>query len=321
MGHNTENTQAMIESTQYSNFILRQLPESTLPESFARDVTDFDEGTTLNIPTVGQTTLQEVFEDQELQSNAIDTGTITFNLTDYIGERWHVTDELRQEGNAAKINAVHHAKSMGVVQAIAEYEETRLFALANAAQTDANANNINGFAHRIASGETNDVAKLQHFRQMSTSFDKARAPQFGRVAIVDSVVAATIEDLFGTSAAISYNPHFEGIVTSGFTMGHRFVRNIYGWDIYTSNLLPKSGASGSYGDGTETVTNAVANIFMCVGDDNATPMMKAWRKTPGVTTWRDEAKRRDEFQTTGRFGIGNQRKDTLGVLITSAVNS
>jgi hypothetical protein len=98
--------------------------------------------------------------------------------------------------------------------------------------------------------------------------------------------------------------------------GMRFVGQLYGFDIILSNRLP----TGNFSDGTNAVTGAVANIAMCVLDDQTKPVMHAWRRQPRVEGDRNKDLRRDEFVTTCRFGLGVQRVDTLGVIITSASN-
>ena len=59
----TSNTTAFIEAQQYSQFIIENLEPFLLPEIFWRDVSDFQKGTTLNIKTIGDVTLQEAAED------------------------------------------------------------------------------------------------------------------------------------------------------------------------------------------------------------------------------------------------------------------
>ena len=76
----------------------------------------------------------------------------------------------------------------------------------------------------------------------------------------------------------------------------------------------------TFSDGTTSVSNAVANIAMCVLDDQTKPVMVAWRRMPKTEGERNKDRRRDEFVTTCRYGMGVQRVDTLGVIITSAVN-
>ena len=137
----------------------------------------------------------------------------------------------------------------------------------------------------------------------------------GRIGLVDPVVEATLNGLTNL-VNVSNNPMFEGIVTTGFARDHKFIRNIFGWDIYTSNMLYK----GSVGDGTTTITDGVANVFMCVADDGVKPIMKADRLAPRVETNRNFQLKRDEFDITQRFGMGAQRVDTLAILGTSASN-
>ena len=309
----TSNTRAFIESEQYSAFILRNLHDGLLPTAFYRDVSDFQTGETLNIKTIGTATLQDVQEDVALNYDPIDTGTITMSITDYVGSAWYITDSLREDGaQIEQVQAEHQAEATRAVQ---ENFETRFLQSCNSAQTDGAANLVNGFSHRIASAETNDVISLSHFIDMKLAFDKAQVPYGNRVAIIDPVCASTLDRLVGISNDVT--PFAENIMTSGFDRDHEFLMNLYGWNILTSNRLAK----GDFGDGTETVTGGVANVFMSVMDDNTKPIMSAWRRMPRVEGERNKDRRRDEFVNTARFGFGAQRADTLGTVITSATQA
>src|SRR5690606_11696684 len=94
----TSNTRAFIEAAQYSDFILMNLHDGLLPDSFYRDVNDFMAGDTLHIKTIGSVTLQETEEDTPLVYNPIESGEITFTITEYVGNAWYVTDDLREDG-------------------------------------------------------------------------------------------------------------------------------------------------------------------------------------------------------------------------------
>src|SRR5574340_1139371 len=296
MSQLTTNTTAFIEAQQYSQFILDNLHDTLLPEGFWRDVSDFGSGTTLNIKTVGTVTLQDAAEDVPLVYNPIDTGTITLTITDYVGEQ----------------------------------HETRFLATGESALTALSATGlalVNGRPHRWiggGSGVTTRVMSLSDFIAMKLAFDKAGAPAGGRIAIVDPIVEATLNSLTNI-VNVSNNPMFEGIVTSGFTSTHRFVKNIFGWDVWTSNYLPQYGAvsainASSYGlANTSTAATDVANVFMCVADDSCKPVMHAWRRMPKTEGWRSEEDRSDKFQVTSRFGFGAQRLDTLGVIYTTSL--
>lgn len=207
------------------------------------------------------------------------------------------------------------ARSMESTRAIQEMFETRYLKRCNTSQVDADPNTVNGFAHRIASAETNNIMTLQHLIDMKLAFDKANVPMAGRVAIVDPVVAATLDGLVTINRDVT--PFGQRILENGFDREHQFLMNLYGWNIVTSNRLDR----GSFGDGTTTVADGVANIFMSVADDNTKPIMAAWRRMPKVEGERNKDLRRDEFVTSARWGFGTQRVDTLGIVITSATNT
>lgn len=313
MANNRGNSTAFIEAEQYSATILRNLTDGLLPSQLYRNVSDFGSGNTLHIKTVGSVTIQDGAEEVPFVYTPIESGEVLLTITDYVGDAWYVTDELREDGTS--IEALMAASSTESTRAIQETFESRFLRRCNSAQVNAQANPVNGFAHRIASAEVNNVATLNHFINMKLAFDKANVPVGGRVAIVDPLVGATLDRL--VSIGRNVTPFAEQILANGWTRDHQFLMNLYGWNIITSNRL----ATGSFGDGTTTVTNGVANVFMSVADDNTKPIMGAWRRMPKVEGERNKDLRRDEFVTSSRWGLGAQRVDTLGILITSAVNS
>jgi hypothetical protein len=324
MSQLTTNTTAFIEAQQYSQFILDNLPDYQLPEGFYRDVSDFGTGTTLNIKTVGTVTIQDAQEDTPLVYNPIDTGTLTMSITDYVGDAWRVSDDLREDGS--QIDQLMAMRAVESTRALAVNHESRFLAVANAGQTGANLNLINARPHRWVaggSGVTTRIMSLSDFISMKLAFDKANVPAEGRIAIVDAIVEASINNLTNL-VNVSNNPMFEGIVTEGFAKAHRFVKNIFGFDVYTSNHLPLLTATeainaSSYGLANTTAQiGDVANIFMNIADDSTKPVMHAWRRMPQTEGWRDPDNRGDKFQVTSRFGFGVQRVETLGVILTSA---
>tara|TARA_Y100000310_G_C20578552_1_gene761774 strand:+ start:313 stop:1251 length:939 start_codon:yes stop_codon:yes gene_type:complete len=305
----TTNTRPFIEAEQYSSFILLNLHDGLLPDAFYRNVTDFQSGDTLHIKTVGSVTLQEASEDTPLTYNPIETGEITMQITDYVGDAWYVTDDLREDGS--QIDMLMAERSAESSRAIQENFESRFLETAEAGQTDLDPNLINGFAHRIASAETNDIFSLSHLIRMRLAFDKANVPGEGRVFICDPVVEATLNGLVTITHDVT--PFGQKILEQGLARGQRFLMNLYGFDIIQSNRLP----TGTFGDGTETVTG-VANICMCVLDDQTKPVMAAWRRMPKAEGERNKDRARDEFVVRAKWGFGIQRLDTLGVIITSA---
>lgn len=313
------NTDAFIEAQQYSDFILMNLHDGLLPTSLYRNVSDFGEGTTLNIKTVGSATIQEITENEDLTYNPIDTGTVQLQITDYVGDAWYITDILRQDGS--QIEALHAARGQEATRAIQENFETRFLATLNAGQTADDPNEINDFNHRFRASGTNQTLTEGDLIDMRLAFDKANVPVGGRVAIVDPVTAAA----FAKRAQLvdnldAGNELFASLAKDGFHKEHTFVTMHQGWQIWTSNRLPDvTDETLTLFDGSSSAaTSGKANIFMCVQDDQTKPGMLAWRQPPKVETGRDRSKKRDEFDTTARWGVGVQRLDTLGVIVTSA---
>lgn len=309
----TDNTRAFIESEQYSQFILMNLHDGLLPETFWRNVADFGSGSVLNIKTIGSVTLQEAEEDAPLIYEPIESGNITFRITEYKGDAWYVTDDLREDG--AQIDQLMAARAAESTRAIQETFETDfLGTIGDYFAGTTGPHNVNGFPHLIVSAATGNVIQLQHFLRMRLAFDKANVPAEGRVAIVDPVVETTLAGYVTLTSDIT--PYAVAIIEGGLARGQRFVHKMYGWDIITSNRLPVR----TYNDGTTTLVNGVGNIFMSVLDDQTKPVMGAWRRMPKSEGERNKDRARDEFVVRCRYGFGIQRVDTLGLVATSATN-
>lgn len=311
----TANTRAFIESEQYSNFILLNLHDGLLPETFFRNVTDFGKGDTLNIKTIGTVTLQEAAEDTPLVYNPIETGEITMTITEYKGDAWYVTDDLREDGtDIDRLLAERAAESTRAIQEVFETDFLRTAASYYAAGgTGASSpNNINGFPHLIPSTTGTGCFELKQLIKARLSFDKANVPAAGRIFICDPVVEATLNGLVTISKEVT--PFGAEILKSGLARGQRFVMNLYGFDIILSNRLHVA----TYSNGTTTITSGVGNLAMCVLDDQTKPVMAAWRRMPKSEGERNKDRARDEHVVRCRYGFGLQRLDTLACLPTSA---
>lgn len=308
---------AFVEQEIFSTFILRNLATGILPEIFFRNVSDFDSGDTLNIPTIGAVTLQEVTEDEDVTYNPIDTGRVTLTVTEEVGDAYYITDNMREDGY--NIPALLSARAEEGMIAWKEHVQTDAFAALEAAQTVANPNTINSFAHRfVGGGGTNQVMTLADFSDMALAFDKANVPAEGRIAIVDPVVATTIEQGFQGTFNVDSNPTTQAVLEEGMAEGMQFRFHIFGWNVFVSNLLPDI-AAGTDVDGTTDSTRAgKANLFFSIASDNITPLMGVFRRMPTVESERNKDKRRNEHTWSARWGFGAQRVDSLGVIVTDA---
>ena len=306
----TTNTRSFIEAEQYSDFILMNLHDGMLPESFYRNVADFMNGDTLHIKTIGSVTLQETEENVPLVYNPIESGEITFTITEYIGDAWYVTDDLREDGS--QIEQLMAARATEQTRAIQERVETDFLKKAASVYEAATTGlPVNGFNHFIVSAETNNVFSLDHLIDLRLAADKANVPAMGRIFIVDPVVEATLNKKVSITNDVTQ--FAANILERGLASGQRFINNWYGWDILTSNRLHVGAAD----DGTTSLASAVFNIGMCVLDDQHKPVMFAWRRAPSVEGERNKDFRRDEFVNSARYGFGVQRIDTMFCVATS----
>jgi len=327
-GNTTHTTQALIRESVYSQVILDELMMGFLPEGITRDVSDFPDGTVLNIPTFGEVVIKDVIEDQDTPIDTIDTGRIRMEITEHTGGGAYITDELRED--SYYISQFDSAFPMKALHSLKEVYETDMLSTGEKHQALGDANIINKFAHRYcASGAAGELT-LMDFAYARTAMLKAKTPDSGMIAIVDPIVELTINGLTNITN-VSNNPHFEGIVESGFSKNLKFLKNIYGIDVYMSDRLPRidtetidvvadGGVAPRGQSGAVTVDDAVATLFMNVTDDMTTPFMSAWRRQPKVEYNRDVPKRRDEYYLTSRYGFGMQRPQSLVTVPTSCVN-
>lgn len=311
----TSNTRAFVESEQYSDFILMNLHDGLLPGTFYRDVKDFGSGDTLHIKTIGSVTLQEAAEDTPLTYNPIETGEITFQIKEYRGDAWFVTDDIREDGT--DIERLMAERSAESTRAIQETFESDFLATAGAYYATGGAgagspNLINSQPHLIPSTAVNNVFELKQLIKARLAFDKANVPAEGRIFICDPVVEATLNNAVQITSDIS--PFAKGLIETGMARGQSFMMRLYGFDIITSNRLHVA----DYSDGTTPITGGVGNVAMCILDDQTKPIMAAWRRMPKAEGERNKDRARDEFVVRCRYGFGIQRVDTMICLPTNA---
>lgn len=312
MAITSQTNRTFVEAEIQSDFILRNLHDGLLPATFWRDVTDFGRGDSIRIPSIGEATVQELEEDAPFVYNPIETGAVYLQITDFFGDAYYVTDVMRQDGT--NIDALLEARGSESTRAMQEHVETRSFETLNSAQTAADLNTVNGFKHRFVGSGTNETMELQDLIDLRLSFDKAEVPSGGRVGFVDPVVGSTLETKFQGVYNVDSNPIMQELLEEGYMKDHRAIMNIFGWLIIASNRLPEITAETI---DSVALTDGVANIFMCVADDNCKSLMIAWRQPPATEGERNKDRKRDEYVTSARMGFGVQRLDTLGVILTS----
>lgn len=307
MAFTTNNMDHLTRSEIWSNELKEVLEDELQANGYVRWLSEFPDGNTFTIPSIGQATVRDYAENEPVVYDALDTGEFQFSITEYLSSATYITDKAKQD--SFYMNELVSSFVPKQHRAIMEHLETTIFAL-QGQQTSADLNTINGAPHRFVASGTNEVIALEDFAKALYSLKKANVPQSNLIAIVDPSVEYTINTLTNLTN-VSNNPMWEGIITSGIASGMRFVKNIYGFDVYTSNYL--SDANETI-DGAST-TAGKANLFFSAAPD-VLPFIGAWRQMPRVESERNKDFQRDEYVTTARYGVKLYRPENLVTVLS-----
>lgn len=274
---------------------------------------------TVSVNSLGALEVDNWEEHKALPERRMETGRFDFNIDQFKGVKVALTDhffETSFQANQTLSQVVPEMKRAHDV-----YMETKVLETINDGQVANSDNAINTGKHRfLASGDGTsapaDSLTLSDFSYAGYALSKAAAPVQGRIAVVDAITAHNL-NVKSNIVDISNNPMWEGLVTSGHLdgTGLRFVRNIYGIDVYVSEFLPTleadeaslttySGAAATAGD----ITGFRANYFMALGGD-ASPIIGAMGRQPKLVSWRDEDVETEYHQLTQSFGFGLYRPE------------
>ena len=308
-GNNTGNTQSLIRSELWQKELEEILHEDLLGMAFVRQI-EFPDGTAFTMPSIGTPLVRDFPEGSEITFDALDNGEVTVTMNAPVIAANSVTEVQLEDSMWAN----ELLSAIPVEQGIAIMERFETDTLALAMQQFAGLNNqnlINGFAHRKVAGGTNQVMAVNDFAHAGLSLQKAKVPRSNLVAIVDPTVAFTLETATQLTN-ISNNPRWEGIIESGISKDHRFIRNVFGFDVFESAMLPRS---------TETidsvsVTDGVVNQFMSLARPQILPYTLAWRRHPKLRGGENDKTHDIEVNTTARWGTGLTRDENLFVVIS-----
>jgi len=303
----------LIRSELWSSYLKESLEDVLMASPYVNWLTEFPDGTTFTIPSVGDATVRDYVEDTAVRYDALDTGEFQFTISEYLSSGTYITEKARQDAfYAAMVEASFVPKQ---ARAIAEKVETDILALAaggaSGGQTASSTNAINGASHRFIGTGTNETIAVADFAKALYGLKKANVPDTNLIAIVDPSVEYALNTITNL-VNFSNNPRWEGIVETGLARQMRFVKNIFGFDVYVSNYLPK--------DQNETITlttaAGVANIFMSASSPDILPFMGAWRQMPKVDGEYNKDFQREEYVTTCRYGLKVYRPENLVVVLT-----
>lgn len=322
-GMTTSNVSLLTRAELWSSELKETLRDDLMMMGFVDMLDEFPDGDQFNIPSVGDAQVDDYLEDQDVTYRPLDTGEFTFTIDEYLSSGTYITRKAEQDMFYMNqlVSSFVPKQRRAILEhfeaTVLEKPEAILGASANAQYA------IDGANHRYAGGSTGAI-ELADFAYALYALKKARVPQTNLIAIVDP----SVEYVFNTTSTlvqVSDNPRWEGIIADGIASGMRFVKNVYGFDVYTSNYLP-TVTDGAMPDraGAGTVdysaVTGVANYFFSAAPD-VLPWKAAWRQEPMVDMEWNKDRQRTEFVTTARYGSKLYRPENMvSVLHDTAVS-
>lgn len=302
-GMTTGNSEHLIRSEVWSATLKEILRDEMMAQRFVDTLSGFPDGDQFTIPSIGQLTVNDYVEDTAAKYTPMDTGEFTFVIDKYLQSGTYITKKNMQDAFYSQQMISRFVPEMQ--RAIMEHFELTTLATPEAG-VSANSNEvIDGIEHRWAAGGTGAVLTLEDFARARYALKKANVPDTNLVAIVDPSVEFTLNTL-SNLVDVSNNPRWEGIVADGIATGMTFVKNVYGFDVYTSNYLADVTDSALPTAADANVdfssTNGKANLFFSAAQQ-VLPFVGAWRQMPEVDYEFNKDFQRHEYLTTARYGV------------------
>lgn len=327
-GINTQNSKAVIRAKIYSGILREQLEPELIAMNYVDVINSFPDGDKWEDVEMGNATVTDYHEGEEIDFKGLDFATRTFEINEYVNSGHYVTAKFAQDSYlASQIMAKVPALE---ARAIAADLEQKIFNLVTKTHSIIKPNDpakLNGMQHRFVAGTAADgwgVLTPEDFAYATVALNKVNY-HGPRIAIVPSYQEYAIVTNPRIKASLQYNPKFEGIVREGAMTGMKFSFNIYGWDVYTSEFLPKVSGETSLKDREEaqsfsTLDNCgVALLFTNITDRR--PFRMAWRQMPKFEGRWNMAKQREEYVTVARYGLDVGDQENLVVILCKDTDS
>jgi hypothetical protein len=320
MAMTTGNSEYLIRSEIWSSELKEILRDEMMAQQYVRMLDGFPDGDTFTIPSIGQAQVDNYVEDTAVIYRPMDTGEFKFQITEYLSSGTYITKKNMQDAfYAAQLQASFVPEQ---ARAISVHFENTTFAVPEAGVAANSVESINGIGHRWAGSGTGAVITVNDFARARYALKKANVPDTNLVAIVDPSVEFTINTLTNL-VSVSDNPRWEGIVADGIATGMKFVKNIYGFDVYTSNYLKDvtadnalTNAAGTPANVDFTSVSGKANLFFSAAGGTINPFVGAWRQMPEVDYDYNKDFQRHEYITTARYGVKLFRPENMVRVIT-----
>jgi hypothetical protein len=305
------NTSNLHRTNLWSRTLKELLKDELIGLKFVRILTDFPDGYTFNIPSIGEAKQFDFTEGSAIKYDSMDTGNFTFSFDQYkysanaMSEKFKRDSFYSQSVISSFIPKQHRVLMEGV--------ETRILAVANASQTAANNNNINSSAHRFVASGASQVLTFADLARARNSLVKANVPLTNLCGIIDPATAYFFETQTNVVNLLTPVQKWGNIVNDGIITGLSFAYNLMGFDIYISNYLP---AIASETIDAVAVTSGVANYFFSAAPGDTLPWVGAFRQMPTVYHEFNKDLQQDEYLTITEYGFKLYRPENLVTILS-----
>lgn len=318
MAMTTANMSLLTRSEVWSSELKEILRDEMMAQRYVRMLEGFPDGDQFTIPSIGQAQVDNYAEDTAVVYRPMDTGEFTFTVDKYLSSATYITKKAEQDSfySAELMSRFVPEQERAIM---AHFEATTFAAPESGVSANSEAA-IDGVGHRWAGSGTGAVIAVSDFARARYALKKANVPDTNLIAVVDPSVEYSINTLTNL-VSVSDNPRWEGIVADGIATGMRFVKNVYGFDVYTSNYLAtatdsaltnKAASPGNVDFGTN---NGKVNLFFSAAPA-AQAFVGAWRQMPEVDYEYNKDFQRHEYVTTARYGVKLYRPENMVRVIT-----
>lgn len=318
MAMTTANMDLLTRSELWSSELKEILRDEMMAQRYVRMLDGFPDGNQFTIPSIGQTQVDNYAEDAAVIYRPLDTGEFTFTIDRYLSSATYMTKRAEQDSFYASELMSRFVPEQE--RAIMAHFETTTMAAPEVGVAANSTETIDGITHRWAGSTTGAFIAVSDFARARYSLKKLNVPDTNLVAIVDPSVEYTINTLTNL-VSVSDNPRWEGIVADGIATGMKFVKNIYGFDVYTSNYLASAtdsaltNAASTPANQDFSSVNGKVNLFFSAAA-TANPFVGAWRQMPEVDYEYNKDFQRHEYVTTARYGVKLYRPENMVRVIT-----
>ena len=320
MSMTTANSELLIRAELWSSELKEQLQDGLYGMKWVDTLDNFPDGETFTIPSVGDAMASDYSEDEAVTYRPLDTGEWQFSITEYLQSGTYVTKKNLQD--SFYMDQVTSSFVPKQNRAIMERFETDVMAAPEAIYSANGQGAINGANHRYCGGNSGKM-EIADFAYARYALKKAHVQANNLIAIVDPSFEYELNTL-SNLVDVSNNPRWEGIVSDAIDGSDmQFVKNVYGFDVYTSDrladvtdgALPDSGGANAQDFSS---VNGKANLFFAAQSD-ILPWKAAWRQMPEVDTEYNKDFQRWEFVTTARYGVKMFRPENMVTIAATTV--